>query len=241
MTPSLLHRTITYPGPDGEVLVPLVECNIFCTIDSAGGADEHNATTQTDKVGWCVNAVDVHGHWLILELADAYLTDERLVEKLYELDDKYAPRFGMEAMPHLAMVLRLLFARNQRTVHYVPLKHGKRNKVERITRLRSQLKYIHFLEEIRPGAQHLLRNWFTAQSHGDDALDALGYMLDIARPPSIDDIAARRQQHEKRLQEAALSRLPRAEREECQKWIDYDKRQGHRHINEEIREFMGLC
>jgi hypothetical protein len=238
---SVLHRSLTYLDVEiGPVTVPLSETNVYCTVDSSGGSDSRNATTATDKVGWCVNAVDQRGHWMILELESAYLSDEMFVQKLYEIDDKYAPRFAVELMPHLAQLLRLLFTRNQRHIAFVPLKFGKRSKVERITRLRAQLRFIHFLDDIRQGAQYLLRNWHTNLEHGDDALDAMGYQLDIARSPSVEDIAARRQLVENRLQDAALARLPKQDRDECQRWIDYDKRQGHSHINDDMRHFMGF-
>lgn len=241
MSPSLLHRSITYVDPDGApISVPLLECNLYCCIDSSGGADVETATALTDKVGWCVCAVDVRGHWLILELDAAYLSDEQFIQKLYELEDKYAPRFAIEAMPHLESVMRALFTRQGRHIRYVPLKHGRRNKNDRIVRLRPMLRYVHFLEEIRASAQYLLRHWYVGQVHGDDALDAFAYMLDIARAPGVEDIADRKRQVEKNLQVAALARLPQQDREECQRWLDFDARQGRRHLNDDMKDFLGL-
>ena len=240
-TPSLLHRSIIYPTADGTPMeVPLMECAIYCTIDTSGGSDIINATPETDKVGWCVNAVDIRGRWLILELRAEHLSDEQFVDKLYELEDRYAPRFAIEMMPHLATVLRLVFTRRDRWISYQQLMPGKRTKADRITRLRPLLPYIHFLDDIRQNAQHRLRNWYVGKQHGDDDLDAFGYMLDVARPPSVESIAERRAQQQKRLMDTTLARLSPEERQEAQHWIDYDLRQGRRHFNDELRDFLGF-
>jgi hypothetical protein len=234
MTP-LLHKTITYPG--GKV--SLLDTLIYITVDSSGGADETSATTRTDKVGWCVNAVDMYSNWFILELQAAHLSDEQFIQRLFELDDKYLPHtFGIELMPHLATVMRLQFKLLNRSLKIVELKHGRRNKADRITRLRPLLKNTYFLDQNHAHIQHRLRNWYTEQEHDDDDLDAFGYQIDIAHAPTPDSIVSHRKQRQERLEEMQLLRLPPAERTEWKKWMEYDRRKGLQHIDTEMAEFL---
>ena len=232
---NILHKVITYPG--GKV--SLLDCLIFITVDSSGGADAASATSRTDKVGYCVNAVDMFSNWFILELKAEYLSDEQFINRLFELDDKYLPHsFGIEMMPHLATVMRLQFKQHNRSLKIVELKHGRRNKADRITRIRPLLKSIYFLDQNYAHIQHRLRNWYTEQEHDDDDLDAFGYQIDVARAPTPESIAFQRKQREDRLDEMKLLRLPFHERAEWKKWMDYDKRKGAVHIDDEVKEFF---
>ena len=232
---TILNKTLTYPGGT----VALLDTQIYITVDSSGGADEASATNRTDKVGWCVNAVDERNNWFILELKSAYLSDEQFVAKLFELEDTYLPyTFGIELMPHLATVLRMEFKRLNRSLKIVELKHGRRNKADRITRLRPLLKSTYFLDQEYAHIQHRLRNWYTEQEHDDDDLDAFGYQIDVARAPTPESVAFHRKHRKDRIDEIRLAQLPRAEREEWKKWMEYDKRQGRQTADDEAKEFF---
>lgn len=196
--------------------ISLAECTIFITIDPGGGASEQTATKRTDKVGWCVNAVDVQGRWHILDMGARHLDDPALMDFLFFLYDKWRPyAIGIEKMPHLEPYMRLAYKVRGRALVTHPLTPKKRDKSERIRALNAFWSTMYFADTL--DLEEHVRGWYTDKEHGDDDLDALAYMIDIVHAPAKEELQKQREKHRELEEQSQLEQLPPRERREWER------------------------
>lgn len=209
---------------------------VYVTIDPAGGTAPAQATKRTDKWGFAVAAVTTDSQWFILDMFAEHLTEAMFMEKLWELEARCHPyRFGIEKTQHLAAYIRLEFARKNRSLNIVDLAPKGRKKERRIQALSSMLPNMHFNSKIAGYAQHLLQRWYTEQEHGDDDLDALAYLIDIAVAPTPSMLAEQRALRDAAETRQALERLPASQRPEWAAWLKREKELTHgKSISEEF-------
>ena len=196
---KLVNDVILYDG--GEVR--LSDCILYLTVDPGGGASKEQKERQpkviVDECGFCLNAVDVANHWFILRMWQEHLSDEQLVEMLFSLYGVWSPyMIGVEKMPHLDAYLRLAFRMRGKSLPVTELLPKKRPKSDRIRASKPMLNDAYFNEKDALSLQQHFRDWYTEQEHGDNDFDAWAYQLDIARPPTIQQLTLRKKQ----LQEA---------------------------------------
>lgn len=202
----------------------LEDCLVFITVDPGGGASEAQATRKTDKVGWCVNAVDVKGRWNILDMGARHLSDPELVDFLFYLHDRWRPHaLGIEKMPHLEPYLRLAYQVKKRALSTFPLTPKRRDKAERIRALNTFWDTI-FLND-RLDIEGTIHGWYTDMEHGDDELDALAYQIDIAHAPTPDQLKKQQDRYRDMEEEHVLQALPPKERAEWKHWKNVAKQQ----------------
>lgn len=190
--------------------IDLNDCGIYITVDPSGGADQKQHNSNSDKVGWCVNAVSTDGHWHFLELDEAYLSVDEFIAKLFYLHEKYRPLvMGVEKMPFLGAAMRQAFIINNKTLPLSELKHKGRAKFDRIRGLKPLIGGIH-LREGTDQRRHF-EGYYTDMKHGDDAIDAGAYQVDIATIPSEYLLKQRRDALSEAAEKAILATLPRTE------------------------------
>lgn len=211
---------------------------VYITIDPAGGTAPKDATSRTDKWGFCVNAVTTDSKWFVLDMYAKHLTEAMFMDELWELDARFHPyRIGIEKTQHLEAYIRLEFARKNRSLPIVKLEPKGRRKERRIMALSAMLPNIYFNSKIAAYVQHLMRRWYTEQEHGDDDLDALAYMIDIAKAPTQAMLTEQRALTEAAETKQALLRLPPNQRPEWEAWLKYEKELKHgKPLSEEIME-----
>lgn len=227
------------PTPEGGTIlrgssaIELVECNVYVTVDPSGGTGRDQAHAKTDKVGWAVNAVSSDGQWHFLEIGEEYLTDPQFIDKLFLLYHWYRPEvIGIEKMLHLETALRQAFQLRHETLPIGELRPRGRQKSARIRGLRPLCGSI-YLREGRTDARYFT-NYYTAIDHGDDAIDAVAYQVDIARAPSPWQIQSRREARLREWENAQLNALPPTEKQEWSYWIKKDQ-EARRPVNQEQR------
>lgn len=208
--------------------VDSVDAITYITIDPAGGTAPQDATTRTDRWGFAVTAVTTDSKWFVLDMFAQHMNEAMFMEKLWELDALWHPyRIGIEKTQHLEAYIRLEFARKNRSLPIVRLEPKGRRKERRIMALSAMLPNIYFNSKIAPSIQHLMRRWYTEQEHGDDALDALAYQIDIAKAPTPAMLAAHRALREDAETRQALERLPASQRPEWEAWLKREKEMIH--------------
>lgn len=204
----------------------LDECIVYVTIDPGGGCAPAQATARTDKWGWAVVAVDQQNQWFLLELWEEHLSDDMFIDRLWSVYEKWRPYLiGVEKMPHLDTVIRQSMLNRNRTLPLVELKPGGRAKELRIRGLHPLLENIHVSDRIASAVQHKMQTWYTEMEHGDDALDAFAYVIDIARPPTSQQLIAYRRSMEEHETQLRLQSLPETDRKEWEYWEKRKHRQ----------------
>lgn len=211
---------------------------VYITIDPAGGTSPAQATKRTDQWGFCVNAVTTDSRWFILDMFAEHLTEAMFMDKLWELEARWHPyRIGIEKTQHLEAYIRLEFARKNRSLNLIDLKPQGRRKERRIQALSAMLSNIYFNSKIAGTIQHMMRRWYTEQEHGDDALDAFAYQIDIAVAPTPAMLAEQRALRDAAETRQALKRLPASQRPEWEAWLKREKELTHgKSISEEMME-----
>ena len=200
----------------------------YVTIDPAGGTAPQDAGPRTDRWGFAVMAVTTDSKWFVLDLFAQHLNEAMFMDKLWELEARFHPyRIGIEKTQHLAAYIRMEFARKNRSLPLVDLLPKGRRKERRIMALSAMLSNMYFNSKIVAYAQHLMRRWYTEQEHGDDDLDALAYMIDIAKAPSPDMLSENRKLVEEADNREALARLPVSQRPEWEAWLKYERQLKH--------------
>src|SRR5262245_38660753 len=114
---------------DSNKLISLDDCLVYITVDPGGGASVQTATLRSDKCGFAVVAVPVSGQWFVLDCFQEYLDDKQLVNKLFELNEKWMPYLiGIEKMPHLDQFIREQFLHRNKTlsIHWLEPKGRKK-------------------------------------------------------------------------------------------------------------------
>ena len=219
-------------------LVDTLDTLTYVCIDPAGGTAPKDATTRTDKWGFAVVAVTADAKYFVLDMYAKHLTEAMFMDELWTLEARFHPyRIGIEKTQHLDAYIRLEFARKNRSLPIVKLEPKGRRKERRIMALSALLPNMYFNDKIAGTIQHLMRRWYTDQEHGDDALDALAYILDIASLPTVSMLAEQRALTEAAETKQALLRLPPSQRPEWEAWLKYEKELKHgKPLSEEIME-----
>lgn len=196
--------------------VSLAECTVFVTVDPSGGASEQTATRRSDKVGWCVNAVDVKGRWHILDMGAKHLDDPALIDFLFYLSDKWRPyAIGIEKMPHLEPYMRLAYKVRGRALVTFPLTPKRRDKSERIRALNAFWETMYFADTL--DLEGRVQGWYTDQEHGDDDLDALAYQIDVVHAPTPEQLKKQKEKYAELEAQHQLEQLPPKERREWER------------------------
>ena len=209
---------------DERYSVDSSETITYITVDPAGGTSPENAGPRTDKWGFCVNSVSMDNKWFIQDMYAKHLDEAMFMQELWTLDTLWHPyRIGIEKTQHLKAYIGLEFARKGKTLPIVDLVPKGRRKERRIMGLASMLSNIYFNSKIAGSIQHEMQRWYTDQEHGDDALDALAYQIDIATAPTQEMIAENKRMIEESDTKQALERLPMNQRIEWEGWIKKEK------------------
>ena len=194
----------------------------YVTIDPASSASPAVATPRTDKWGFCVNSINAAGEWFIQDLFAEHLTDEMFLEKLWQLDALYKPYLiGVEVAPHLETLVRLEFLKKKRSLNLTWLRPKGRKKELRIQALNGIVKNCYFNTKVLGYVQNLMRRWYTEMEHGDDALDAFAYQIDICSPPTETILNSQREYREQQETKQILEGLPPSQRPEWEAWLKY--------------------
>lgn len=201
--------------------VMLKDCLVYVTVDPSGGVSKEQATAKTDKVGVIVNATDTRGRWFVLDWVEEYYTDDQFIELLYQLYARWRYYIvGIEKLPHLMPYIRTKFQQRGRSLPLVELKHRSRTKEQRIRGLSSYFENTFF--NVQLDIDRKITTWHTTQEHGDDGLDALAYQIDIALPPSREQLEQRKRQLIEFEREEAMARLSEREQREWTEIYQYD-------------------
>ncbi len=216
--------------------VDMQDTLVYVTIDPAGGTSPENATPRTDKWGFAVAAVTSDSKYFILDCFAEHMTEATFMDKLWSLDAQYHPyRIGIEKTQHLDAYIRLEFIRKQRFLNLVKLEPKGRKKERRIQALSAILPHMYFSSKIHATIQHDMRRYYTEMEHGDDHLDALAYMLDIAVAPTANMLSEQREIRHAADNREALSHIPEYQRAEWQQWVKMEKQLKHgRTVSEEF-------
>jgi hypothetical protein len=219
--------------------VSLAECTVFITVDPGGGASEQTATRRTDKVGWCVNAVDVQGRWHILDMGARHMDDPGLMDFLFFLHDKWHPYvLGVEPMPHLEPYMRLSYKMRGRALVTHPLTPKRRDKSDRIKALNAYWPTIYFADTL--DLEGHIQGWYVDKEHGDDDLDALAYQIDIVHAPTKEQLQRQKEKYRELEEQSQLEQLPPRERREWERIRKAAKRPpADEAWEQEIGEFYG--
>jgi hypothetical protein len=210
----------------------------YLTVDPAGGTAPQDAGPRTDKWGFAVVSVTTDSKWFVRDLFAQHMNEEMFMAKLWELDALWHPyRIGIEKTQHLMAYVRMDFSRRNRSLPIIDLQSKGRRKERRIMALSAMLPNMYFSSKIAAGVQHHMRRWYTEQEHGDDDLDALAYMIDIAKAPTLSMIAENRRMQEEADTQEALARLPANQRPEWEAWLKYEHRLRHGNsLSDEMQE-----
>lgn len=201
---------------------------VYITVDPAGGTSPANATRRTDQWGFCVMTVSADSKWFVLDMFAEHMTEELFMLKLWELDARWHPyRIGIEKTQHLNAYIRMDFAKKGRSLNLVELTPKGRRKERRIQALSAKLPDTYFNSTIHGYAQQLMRRWYTEQEHGDDALDAFAYMIDIAVAPTQQMLLEQQTLRAAAEERQALERLPAHQRPEWEAWLKREKEMLH--------------
>lgn len=206
------------------------------TVDPSGGVGEAQLKPgmKADRVGWSINAVCTINklpRWNILELDQQYMSDPEFIDFLFLKNAQWSPYIiGIEKMPHLDTIVQKAVVERGTSLPIYELKSLNRKKPARIRALLPLLPMIYFAEHL--DVEQRLRNWNIDMEHGDDAIDALAYQIDIAGAPGADEIKKRVAINEHREEQKRLAELPQYEAMEWRKWLKIRDR-----ANEQVDEF----
>lgn len=209
-------------------LADLNDCVTYCTVDPAGGTAPKDANHRTNKWGFAVVSVSTDSQYFVLDMWSEYLNEAMFMERLWEIDAKWAPyRIGIEKTQHLDAYIRLEFARKNRSLNLVKLDPKGRRKERRIQALSALLPNMYFNSKIVANIQQRLQRWYTEQEIDDDDLDALAYVIDIAKAPTPQQIKEQRAARAHAEEQDALKSLPPNQRPEWEAWLKYVKASAH--------------